>query len=207
MKKNFLFYLESVQNYQNLIKFETYIYPNISNNKKNEYQRLTEIANKYTSLQKILIHAWGRILYMSIPKSTKHKINIKGFVKQYLKLLEEDNLAEIDDWVGEGDGCVWREENNINKKKYQGFNREILIDTFNKASKKTKTKIEIIVKRSGKIPSNNFPYVSCSLSGGYTYLGEEKSFVLPIGTEIIWCTGVCDDGEILVKKENLKQSL
>lgn len=194
--KTFKHYLELINESFTPNDFKLKTFKVDDENLQNEYDRLAELANsQYSILEKIFIHAWGQLLYLAIPEVQPNKklINTSLFIKEYLDLSKNDP-EELHDWISEGNGC--RYKNGI-----QGFDESILLESFIDASNKTKTSIPISVTRSGEV-ENRWDFASYSLRGGYDKL--EKTYILPIGTPIIWTTGLADSGEVLINKKYVK---
>lgn len=152
-----------------------------------------EMQKKYSIHEIGLIRAWGTTLYLAyynLPKS--------GTVvpyKEYVEILSEyavlselsDEYEDITDWISDSPPTINR---------VPVWNQSRLENDFNKIANKTPTDREITLYRTSKKEEPGLNSYSL-ISGVYGDVVNQREYLLPTGTPIIWGHGVADDNEVI----------
>jgi hypothetical protein len=150
---------------------------------------------EYSKWENGLILAWGQLLYLgyhNLPEDS-NKVQYSKFLsimEEYWDLdKDSQEYEDISDWFSDSPPTI---------KGIPLYDKKRLRESFDRIAKKYPTKSEIIVYRTSRIPESGVNSYSLNKGQyGYFKLAEERSYLLPVGTNIIWADGIADDNEVI----------
>jgi len=174
------------------------------------YEILNEAGGNYNMVQRFVIQAWGRLLYLNyeylqigMKDWSDDPVFLEG-VKRYMNASEEEREEELDEWVSDGmkgpDG------------KYR-----LNCDTIDSVLHSCETPLEkdTTLYRFTNEPyprsDTRFKWMSMTTKGdenesSYSNNGarEKHVFNLPKGTKVVLTHGLADHGEVIASTEVLR---
>lgn len=181
---------------KHLHPFESFL--NESMNKSNPallelQQHAMEMQKKYSIHEIGLIRAWGTTLYLAY-----HKLSKSGNMvpyEEYAEILSEyavlsefsDEYEDINDWISDIPPTI----NGV-----PFWNQSRLENDFNEIANKTPTDREITLYRTSNKEEPGLNSYAL-MTGVYGDVVNQREYLLPKGTPIIWGHGVADDNEVI----------